>query len=45
MMRPFWNPLIKGFHLAALWGFKYKFEKMNDIPNLKKNPDNFQFYT
>ena len=27
-MRPFWNPLIKGFHLMVLWGFKYEFEKM-----------------
>ena len=27
-MRPFWNSLIKGFHLMVLWGFKYEFEKM-----------------
>ena len=27
-MRPFWNLLIKGFHLMVLWGFKYEFEKM-----------------
>ena len=33
-MRPFWNPLIKGFHLVVLWDFKYEFEKMAWHPYL-----------
>ena len=34
-MRPFWNPLIKDFHLMALRAFKYEVEKMAWRPYLE----------
>ena len=44
-MRPFWNPLIKDFHLVVLWGFKYGVEKMAWHPYLEWNPIKEKFKT